>query len=72
MFKNLLKNRAIQVKLVDVTPEANETVSTPVAPIDYDKIINVAAKRLVVGTVVVIAATVTLTTLSKIAVEKLS
>lgn len=72
MFKNLLKNRAIQVKLVDVTPEANETVSTPVAPIDYDKIINVAAKRLVVGTVVVIATTVTLTTLSKIAVNKLS
>lgn len=72
MFKNLLKNRAIQVKLVDVTPEENETVSTPAAPIDYEHIANVAAKRLVVGTVVVIAATVTLTTLSKIAVEKLS
>lgn len=72
MFKKMLKNRAIQIKLVDVTPEETDTVSTPAAPIDYEHIADVAAKRLVVGTIVVIATTVTLTTLSKIAVNKLS
>lgn len=72
MFKNILKNKALQIKMVDVTPEETETVSTPAAPIDYDHITKVAAQRLVVGTVIVIAATVTLTTLGKIAVNKLS
>lgn len=68
----MFKKHAIQIKLVKVTPEENNEVPTPAAPIDYEHIADVAAKRLVVGTVVVIASAVVLTTLGKIAVNKLS
>jgi len=68
----MFKNRSIQIKLVK-TPEVDVNADTVIKePVDYEAIAKDAAKRLVIGTVVVIASTVVLKTLSQIAINALT
>lgn len=67
---SIFKNRKLEVKLVKDEATTNEILSTT-TPAEMAAIAAELGKKIVIGTVVVIAATVILTAASEIAVSKL-
>jgi len=66
-------NRKIELRIVkDNKPADNAGASVTVAPTDFKAIAEECAKRLVIGSVIVIAASVVLTTASTILVNALN
>lgn len=65
----MFKNRHIQVKLVKDAPATNEAVVETVTPEDIERITLNVVKKVAIATIVTIAASVVLNTLSQIAVN---
>lgn len=67
----MFKNRKLEIKLVkDTETPVGDTGWTKITPPDYVAIATEVGKKVLVGTVIVIGATVLFTTLSKVALHE--